>query len=51
MTKPGSTSAVPVNGIDWYPTLLDLAGIKVPKKYSKLSVPSVVAPKASSEEE
>ena len=32
VTKPGSTSAVPVNGIDWYPTLLELAGIKVPRK-------------------
>jgi arylsulfatase A-like enzyme len=32
VTKPGSTSAVPVNGIDWYPTLLELAGLKVPKK-------------------
>jgi len=32
VTKLGSTSAVPVNGIDWYPTLLELAGIKVPKK-------------------
>jgi arylsulfatase A-like enzyme len=28
----GSTSAVPVNGIDWYPTLLELVGLKVPKK-------------------
>ncbi len=32
VTKPGSTSAVPVNGIDWYPTLLDLAGVSVPAK-------------------
>ena len=32
VTKAGSTSAVPVNGIDWYPTLLELAGIPVPKK-------------------
>ena len=32
VTKPGSTSAVPVNGIDWYPTLLELVGLKVPKK-------------------
>ncbi len=31
-TKPGSTSAVPVNGIDWYPTLLELAGVAVPKQ-------------------
>jgi len=32
VTKPGSTSAVPVNGIDWYPTLLELVGLKVPRK-------------------
>jgi arylsulfatase A-like enzyme len=31
-TKAGSKSAVPVNGIDWYPTLLELAGLKVPKE-------------------
>ena len=30
VTKAGSTSDVPVNGIDWYPTLLDLAGIAIP---------------------
>ncbi len=30
LTKAGSTSAVPVSGIDWYPTLLDLAGVPVP---------------------
>jgi len=32
VTKAGSTSAVPVNGIDWYPTLLELAGVAVPKQ-------------------
>lgn len=32
VTKPGSTCAVPVNGIDWYPTLLDLAGVALPKE-------------------
>ncbi|MDP7012748.1 MAG: sulfatase-like hydrolase/transferase, partial [Verrucomicrobiota bacterium] len=32
VAKAGSTSAVPVNGIDWYPTLLDLAGVAVPKQ-------------------
>ena len=32
VTKPGGVSAVPVNGIDWYPTLLDLAGVNVPAK-------------------
>jgi len=32
VTEAGTTSAVPVNGIDWYPTLLDLAGIKLPEK-------------------
>ena len=30
LTEAGSTSAVPVGGIDWYPTLLDLAGVRVP---------------------
>ena len=30
--KAGSTSAVPVSGIDWYPTLLDLVGVAVPKQ-------------------
>lgn len=31
VTKPNSKSNVPVHGIDWYPTLCDLAGIEVPK--------------------
>ncbi len=30
ITKAGSTSEVPVSGIDWYPTLLELAGLPVP---------------------
>lgn len=30
VTKAGSTSDVPVNGIDWYPTLLELAGVPLP---------------------
>jgi len=30
ITKPGTTCAVPVSGIDWYPTLLELAGVAVP---------------------
>ncbi|RMF87222.1 MAG: sulfatase, partial [Planctomycetota bacterium] len=32
VTKPGSTCDVPVSGIDWYPTLLDLAGVPVPSE-------------------
>jgi arylsulfatase A-like enzyme len=30
VVKPGSVSEVPASGIDWYPTLLDLAGISMP---------------------
>ena len=30
ITEAGSTSDVPVSGIDWYPTLLDLAGVDIP---------------------
>jgi arylsulfatase A-like enzyme len=30
VTHPKSTTATPANGIDWYPTLLELAGLKVP---------------------
>ena len=32
VTKQGAKSNTPVNGIDWYPTLLDLCGIEIPKK-------------------
>jgi arylsulfatase A-like enzyme len=32
VTKPGTTSNAPVNGIDWYPTLLALAGVGVPEE-------------------
>jgi arylsulfatase A-like enzyme len=32
VTKAGDTCAVPVSGIDWYPTLLELAGVPVPKE-------------------
>ncbi|MDG1872662.1 MAG: sulfatase [Mariniblastus sp.] len=31
ITQPNTTSAVPVHGVDWYPTLCDLAGIEVPE--------------------
>lgn len=30
VTQPGSTSAVPVHGVDWYPTLLELARLETP---------------------
>ena len=32
-TRPGSTCSTPVSGIDWYPTLLDLAGVDMPKEH------------------
>ena len=32
VTKQGAKSNTPVNGIDWYPTLLDLCGIEISKK-------------------
>ncbi|QGJ69339.1 N-acetylgalactosamine-6-sulfatase [Planctomycetales bacterium 10988] len=31
VTEAGTTSETPVSGIDWYPTLLELAGVKIPK--------------------
>jgi len=30
ITEPGATSGVPVHGVDWYPTLLELAGFVIP---------------------
>lgn len=30
LIRAGATNSVPVSGIDWYPTLLDIAGVKVP---------------------
>ena len=32
VTQPGSTSATPVSGIDFYPTILALAGLDVPPR-------------------
>ena len=32
VSKQGAKNATPVNGIDWYPTLLELCGIDIPKK-------------------
>jgi arylsulfatase A-like enzyme len=34
MTKPGSTCDTPVIGVDFYPTLLELAGVNLPKNYN-----------------
>lgn len=31
VTRPGSRTDVPAHGIDWYPTLLDLAGVPLPR--------------------
>jgi arylsulfatase A-like enzyme len=31
-TRAGSTCATPVSGIDWYPTLLEMAGVSVPEE-------------------
>lgn len=32
VSKPKSKSDIPVSGTDWYPTLLELAGVDVPKE-------------------
>ena len=32
ISRGGSLSSTPVSGIDWYPTLLDLCGIEIPKR-------------------
>ena len=32
VSSPGSSSLIPVSGIDWYPTILELCGIKIPKQ-------------------
>lgn len=32
IAKAGSTSAAPVSGIDWYPTLLELCGVPIPQR-------------------
>ncbi len=32
MTTPGSTTATPAHGVDWYPTLAELASVDVPEK-------------------
>ncbi|MDP8245035.1 MAG: sulfatase [Candidatus Hinthialibacter antarcticus] len=32
VTTPGAETSVPASGIDWYPTLLELAGVAAPKE-------------------
>ena len=34
VTKAGAVSNVPASGIDWYPTLLELAGVKAPTNHA-----------------
>jgi len=34
ITKLGSTSDTPVSGVDWYPTILELCGVPLPKKHA-----------------
>jgi arylsulfatase A-like enzyme len=31
-TRAGATSGVPVHGVDWYPTLVELAGLELPAR-------------------
>lgn len=33
VTKAGTTSDVPVHGVDWYPTLVELAGLSMPSDH------------------
>ena len=49
IAKAGSTTDVLASGIDWYPTLLDLCGIVVPKKQKVdgISLVSTLRQKAS----
>lgn len=48
VTKSGTLSSIPASGIDWYPTLLELAGIEVPKKQAVDGVSLVPALKGDS---
>jgi arylsulfatase A-like enzyme len=48
VTKAGSVTDIPASGVDWYPTLLELAGLSVPAKQAVDGVSLVPALKGRS---